>query len=298
MSWSEVYDLAVKSFPYEFHLHGLSDLQMGSKDSSLRIIEQRVQEILADPVDSGVVILGDIEDEDRPTTRERRKSAFADRAEVISRDAEKHLAWIDKFVIPQLLPLQKTKFGIMGVLAGHHWTLLTPQLNSVQYICNRLGEVSKRKVAYLGEMSSFMDLRFKCGKKTLRSVGHVQHGEGGGQTKGSTLSRLDRTSQGFVADWYMRAHDCQLVATKTDQLFPKQVHVGSEPDIVSRTITFLNLGSATQGYQPSKSSISYVESGMMRPTTMGWGDLQFLIRKARTYEDRDSNYKIEIKVRF
>lgn len=297
MAWSEVFNLTVK-FPYQFHLHGLSDLQIGSESCSERVIRLRVQEICEDPVDSGVLILGDIEDEDRPSTRERRRAAFADREQVISRDAEKHMAWIDKAVIPLLLPLQRTKYGIMGALAGHHWTQITPELNSAQYICQQLAESSKRTVHYLGEMSSFIDLRFRHGddRSSVRSVGHIQHGEGGGQTKGSTLARLDRTSQGFVADWYMRAHDCQQVATKTDQLFPKETQSGREPDILSKTIAFLNLGSATQGYQPSKKSTSYIEKGMMRPTTMGWGSLWFSIRKAWTFEDPNNNYKAYVRI--
>lgn len=298
MAWSQIVEINAPRFPYEFHIHGLSDLQIGSKDSSLNAIEQRVQEIVNDPVDSGTVILGDIEDEDRPSTRSIRKAAFAERPEVIGRDMEKHLAWIDKFVIPYLLPLQKTKYGIFGILAGHHWTQITPDLTSAEYICTRLGELSGRKVPYLGEMSSFLDFRIKTPQKFgLRAVGHFQHGEGGGQTKGSTLARLDRTAQGFDADFYMRAHDCQLVATKVDKLFPKEVkNADSSPDIMSRTIPFLNLGAATQGYQPSKKSISYVETGMMRPTTIGWGSLFLKIRKARTYEDTNQNYKIDYKI--
>lgn len=297
MAWSEVLELNVK-FPYHLHLHGLSDLQIGSQDCSERVIRQRVREIVEDPIDSAVLILGDIEDEDRPSTRERRKASFADRPEVIDRDAAKHLAWIDKAVIPLLLPLQKTKYGIIGVLSGHHWTTLTPQLTSPEYICNRLGELSKRKVPFLGQMSSFLDLRFKnaSGGGGVRVVGHIQHGEGGGQTKGSTLARLDRTAQGFEADWYMRAHDCQLVATKTDKLYPKQVKSGGEPDILSKTVPMLNLGSATQGYQPNKRSLSYIESGMMRPTTMGWGSIFMHIRKAWEFEDPSQNYKIDYKV--
>ena len=296
MAWSEVFELQVQKFPYEFHLHGLSDLQIGSKDSSERVIQQRLEEIVDDPVDSGTVILGDIEDEDRPSTRSIRKAAFAERPEVIDRDAEKHLAWIDKVIIPKLLPLQKTKYGIMGILAGHHYTQITPDLNSAQYICSRLSELSKRKVPYLGIMSSFIDLRFRSNGKGIRVVGHLQHGEGGGQTKGSTLAKLDRTSQGFVADFYMRAHDCQLVATKTDQLYPKESQANGHPDILSRTITFLNLGSATQGYQPSKKDLSYVENSMMRPTTMGWGSIFFRVRKAWAHEDPNQSYKIDTRV--
>lgn len=259
-----------------------------------------MEEICDDPNDSGVIIPGDIEDEDRPSTRAIRKAAFAERGEVIARDAEKHMAYLDKFVIPLLLPLQKTKFGIMGVLAGHHWTQISPVLNSVQYICQEIGRLSKRKVPYLGEMSAFMDLRFKCQHDGhgLRKVVHVQHGEGGGQTKSASLNKLDRTTQGFIADAYIRAHDCQIVASKFDQLYPKEQAVGdeSEPTILARHIAVLNLGSATRGYEVGKGSPSYVEAKMMRPSALGWGTLNFKLRKARSYEDPARNLKCEIGV--
>ena len=245
--------------------------------------------------------MGDIEDEDRPSTRERRKSAFADREEVIHRDAQTHMAYIDKFVIPYLEPLQKTKYGIMGILAGHHYTHVSPVLNSAQYICNRLFEVANRKVPYLGELSSFVDIRFRnaTGKghgNGIRSVGHIQHGEGGGQTKSATITKLERTAQGFDADWYMRAHDCQLVATKTDKLYPKKVYKGTQPEMMSKTIPMLNLGSATRGYEMNNQQTSYVERGMMRPTTMGWGSILMSIKKAWKHEDPDQSYKIDYKV--
>lgn len=298
MSWSETYDLPVAKFPYEFHLHGLSDLQIGSESSSEKIIKLRIKEICEDPVDSGVVIAGDIEDEDRPSTRALRKSAFAGREEVIGRDADKHMAWIDKAILPLLLPLQKTKYGIMGILAGHHWTQLSPVLNSAQYIAAQLGQMSHKPVPYLGEMSSFMDLRFRQTKnrQTIRRVVHVQHGEGGGQTKGSSISKLDRAHSGFIADAYIRGHDCQIVASKTDQLYPKEVHAGASPDLMAKTIVFLNLGSATQGYNFNKNKMSYIESGMMRPTTMGWGTISFRIRKAWLFEDVNQSYKVDMRV--
>ena len=299
MAWCEVYELPV-NYPYRFNLHGLSDLQIGSESSSSNIIRQRIDEITSDPIDSGVVILGDIEDEDRPSTRAIRRSAFADRDEVVHRDAEKHMAYIDKAIIPVLLPIQtKTKYGIMGVVAGHHWTQLSPVLNSVQYICNELTRISKKKVNYLGEMSSFLDIRFRGkndGKIGVRSVGHIQHGEGGGQTKGSSLSKIERTAQGQIADWYMRAHDCQIVACYQPRLKPMEVRVGSAPKLLCQNIPYLNLGSATQGYDFNKNSPSYIESKMMRPTTMGWGTLKFNIRKARQHEDVNRNYMADIKI--
>jgi hypothetical protein len=300
--WSQVYNLDVR-FPYELHLHGLSDLQIGSTSCSLKVIQQRIDEIVDDPVDSAVVIAGDIEDEDRPSTRSLRKATFADRVEVIERDAQKHIAYLDKIVMPMLLPLQKTKYGIMGILAGHHWTALTPNLSSAEYICNRLTELSGKTVHYLGEMSAFLDLRFRHTKggdhgKSIRRVVHVQHGEGSGQTKASSLAKLDRTSQGFQADVYIRAHDCQLVASKTDVLYPKMVEAGSHPDVAAKTVTMVNLGSATRGYEMNRGVASYIESKMMRPTTLGWATVKFLIRKEKVYENPQMSYNCFTKVEF
>lgn len=298
MAWSEIFRLQYAKTPWEFHLHGLCDLQIGSSSTILDMVKMRVEEICEDPFDSGVIIPGDIEDEDRPSTRAIRKGAFAGREEVIYRDAEKHMAYLDKFVIPILLPLQKTKFGIMGILAGHHWTQISPVLNSVQYICQEIGRLSHRKVNYLGEMSCFLDLRFLCSNgNALRRTVHVQHGEGGGQTKAASLNKLDKTSQGFIADCYIRAHDCQIVASKFDQLYPKELKDGeSDPVLLAKHIAVLNLGSATRGYEMGKGPPSYIESKMMRPTAMGWGTLLFKIRKARSWEDPQRNAKIEIKI--
>lgn len=207
------------------------------------------------------------------------------------------MAYIDKHIIPYLEPIHaQTKYGIMGLLAGHHYTHVSPVLNSVQYISNRLFELTKKKVPYLGEMSAFMDLRFRDGKKGIRSVGHCQHGTGGGQTKGSTISKLERTAQGFEADWYIRAHDCQLVATKTDKLYPKMVNRGSQPEMMSKTISMLNLGSSTRGYEMNVNRTSYVEMEMMRPVTMGWGSLLMEIKKAQSFEDKSQSYKIDYKI--
>lgn len=272
-------------------------MQIGSESTSLKIIKQRVEEICDDPVDSAVCVLGDIFDDDRPTTRAMKKATFADRPEVLSSSARDHLYWIDKEVIPLLLPLQKTKYGIVGVLAGHHYANLTHDLNSAEYFCNRLTELSDKKVPYLGVMSSFLDFRFRnvARRQTIRVVGHIQHGQGGGQTKGSTIAKLERTAQGFEADFYVRAHDCQLVATKTDRLYPQETHPGGVPQMMSQTIPMLNLGAATRGYELDKKT-SYVEHEMMRPVTMGWGSIYMDIKKARDYEDRNNSYKMYYKV--
>lgn len=301
MAWNELFEIHYNKIPYEFHLHGLCDLQIGSTSTVMGLIKRRIQEICDDPVDSGIIIPGDIEDEDRPSTRAIRKGAFAEREEVIFRDAEKHRAWIDKEIIPLLLPLQKkTKYGIMGVLAGHHWTQLSPVQNSVQYICQELTRLGGKKVNYLGEMFSYMDLRFMSDInkfERIRRVVHVQHGEGGGQTKSSSLNKLDRTNHGFEADVFIRAHDCQIVACKYDRLYPREMTRNSDsPELMAKNIAMLNLGSATRGYEIGKGRPSYIESKMMRPTAMGWGTVKFKIYRSGTFEDSNRNVKCDIRV--
>lgn len=277
-------------------MHGLSDLQIGSESTSLSVIKARIQEIVDDPFDSGVIIPGDIEDFDRPSTRAIRKSAFAERGEVVIADARHYMRFIDDEIIPLLLPLQKTKYGIIGILAGHHWTQLSPVLNSAQYICNELTRLSKKTVTYLGEMSSFLDMRFRCGPKSLRVVGHVQHGEGGGQTKAAAINKIERAFQSFDADYYIRAHDCQKIASMTDRLYPKALRGGEGPEMLHKTVAYLNLGAATRGYEMSRGPASYIEKGMMRPCTLGWGSLLFKIRRAFQQEDIHHNFKCDIRV--
>lgn len=271
-------------------------MQIGSDSTSLSVIKARIKEIVEDPTDCGVVIAGDVDDNDRPSTRAIRRSAFAERQEVIDADAKNYMRYCDSEIIPILLPLQQTKYGIIGIIAGHHYYQITPVLNSAQYICNRLTELSKKKVTYLGEMSSFLDMRFQNRGKGLRVVGHVQHGEGGGQTKAAAINKIERAFQSFEADFYIRAHDCQIISSKTDRLYPKALRRGDQPEMLHKTVAYLNLGAATRGYEMSRGPASYIEKGMMRPCTLGWGSLNMTIGRALDSEDRHSNLKCYMKI--
>jgi len=264
-----------------FSLYALGDFQIGSDSCNKKLISRIIDEIVGNER-AMVAFLGDIEDNDRPSTRVLRYKTFSDRPEVLTKDGEKHLAWVDKEVIPLLLPMAKSKLGILGVLAGHHWTQLTPSMNSVQYTCGRLGALSGKKVPYMGEMSGWLEIDFvgkgKYKGKTIRKVVHMQHGAGGGQTLATALNKLERTSQGFYADAYIRGHDCKLVSAKTTVIAPG--HKRGKPHLESRDIALLNIGSATRGYNLTLDAPDYVEQGMMRPTAMGWGAIHFDIRES------------------
>lgn len=309
MAWSEKWTIPFNAYPYRFNLECLADWQLGSRSCCKWKIEQHIDDILenAETTDSGVLFAGDIEDEDRPSTRVIRAKIAAERGEVVERDSMKHVTWLEREVIPLLLRLhQGTKYGIMGGVAGHHFTQIASGTNSVQYLFRRLEEITKKPCIYLGEMVSFIDLNFSHVKYkksggptyTIRQVGLLQHGEGGGQTKGATVSKLERSAQGFDADFYIRGHDCQLIGTKTDQLYVKETRGGDNQQINCRTKAMLNLGSATMGYEMGRAAPSYIESAMMRPASMGWGTLQFRIRKALMAEDKNQNPRVDVKINF
>lgn len=308
MAWSEKWTIPFNKYPYKFSLECLADWQLGSRSCCKWKIEQHIDDILenAKTVDSGVLFAGDIEDEDRPSTRIIRAKIGAERGEVVERDSMKHVAWLEAEVVPLLLRLHTgTKYGIMGGVAGHHFTQISSGMNSVQYLFRRLQELTGKPCVYLGEMVSFIDLSFvrgaagaaRGGMHSIRQVGLLQHGEGGGQTKGATVSKLERAAQGFDADFYIRGHDCQLVGTKTDQLYAKEGR-SENPQISCRTKAMLNLGSATMGYEMGRGAPSYIESAMMRPASMGWGTMQFRVRRALLAEDKNQNPRCDIKLIF
>lgn len=308
MAWAQQWTFKFDALPYRLNLECLADWQLGSRSTCLWKIDQHIDAILerAQYRDTAVIFAGDIEDEDRPSTRALRQHIAADRAEVVERDAEKHMAWIDRDVLPRLLKLHtKTKYGILGGVAGHHWTRLSPALNSVQYMFNELQRQTGKPCIYLGPMMSFLDFRFRKSTKgatasspnALRLVGLLQHGEGGGQTKASTANKLERSARSFDADFHIRGHDCQILGTKSDQLYAKEGH-GGPPAIHSRTRAMLNLGAATMGYEMNKGPSSYIEDGMLIPATMGWGTIKFKIRTSSRHEDVNQPLRADIKLEF
>ncbi len=285
MAWISEIELPFKG-PTLFNIHALADWQLGSESTDKRIIKRKVAEIAADP-HALWCFLGDIEDDDRPSTRARRRSSFADRPEVPAADAKKHRAWIEKEVLPIMAPLVKRP--CLGVLAGHHWTQLERGTNSVQYICAALSAMGKEKVPYLGQMSAWVWLHFiRRGVKhpqSFRRLVHIQHGAGGGQAVGGSLRKLEVASQRLYADAYIRAHSCALEAMKYDVVKPKPKRIprSGEPAaqtvyLEHRTVPLLNVGSATRAYNVSTGDPTYTEAAMMRPLTMGWGILKARVR--------------------
>lgn len=266
-----------------FDIHFGADFQIGSMSCDKQRITRWVNRVTADPF-SIWGFLGDVTDDDRPTTRISKVRANADREEVNIASARDHMAWLDKEVMPLLLPLKQNRS--LGGLAGHHWMQLSPALNSAQLVFRELG------CKYLGEMSAWVWVNFigkrDCKGINMRRLFHIQHGVGGGGATGGSLRKLDTTSQGFQADVLVRAHDCKLEAAKKDELYPS---TAEERRIYARTKCLLNIGSATRGYELGQTS--YPEHAMMRPVSLGWGVIKAEIRKAEPWEASENGWTVE-----
>ena len=283
MAW--VHDHEIK---YEgkqtFKLYNLADLQIGSSGFFLPMLKRWIERIVADP-DSLWCLLGDITDDDRPTTRQRKKQAFSDRDEVLKSAVRDHLGWIDNKVVPLLAPL--TKRPCLGILAGHHWMSISQNWNSAQYICHKLSRLGGHKVPYLGEMSAWVRLHFVPKRKEMSGHSfdrmiHIQHGVGGSQAVGSALKKLEKARAHFEADAFIRAHDCKLEATKVNTVGASR-RKGSH-QVIARVVPLLNTGSATRGYLMTKKQPAYPEDGMMAPNAMGWGTLEMEVPREFSWE--------------
>lgn len=300
MAWVANHVVEFDRLPFDWNLEAIGDFQLGSQACDKRLIKAHLKRISKGA--GGIVSLGDLEDEDRPSTRQIRARIAAERSEVRKRDSDKHQIWLDHDAIPTLRPLITGDKTFIGGLAGHHWTQLDSTTNSVEYIYRALSHEAGYRIGYWGVMSSWIYIRFRgVGKfkgKFYTALGHIQHGVGGGQTLASALNKLERTAQGFPADFYIRAHDCKLVAAKTVEVYPVNAipKPGKLPVLRHKDIVLLNIGSATRGYNISKEEPEYVESAMMRPTAMGWGTIRFHLCRQSRLEDQNQSIKCDLRV--
>jgi len=280
--------------PKEYDWEISSDWQIGSRACDERRVDYWIDKVVANPR-SFWSILGDGEDDDRPSTRSRKRQSFADRGEVLTNAGRDHMAWLDKSLIPRFKKLSARPCA--GVLAGHHWTELTTILNSVQYLCREGTRRGKHKIPYLGEMSSFVRLTFKgegpCKGVKFTILVHVQHGTGGGSALGSALRKLAKTSEGFRACAYVRAHSCALEAAKRNRLWTREDDI-TPPELLDKVILFMNIGCATRGFDLSKREPLYPEMSMLGPATMGWGTIKIKIRKPLPWEDQRQLWVAEL----
>ena len=129
--------------PTKIHLYILSDIHFGS-NAFLKDEYERIADIIKRDKYAYTIILGDVTDDDRPSSRALRKAMFSDRVEAFQQEDKQHLDWLDRRILPDLAKVAKPN-RCMGILDGDHHRQYSNGLTSVQYACSML------KVPYLGD---------------------------------------------------------------------------------------------------------------------------------------------------
>lgn len=284
----------------EFRIYPTADWQLEGKTADLEYIKSWVGKVSED--ENGMAMfLGDIQDNDRPSTRSLKRKAFHERPEVLLDETRARLKELDSEIVPLLLPLAKMRLPMLGMLAGHHYADLyfekdgqLVKQTSTNYICQQLTLLSGREVPYLGIMSAWVHLSFrkKGSTSTIKKLLHIQHGVGGGGTPEAAVRRLRKTSEGHYADAYVRAHDCQQVIVR--MCVNEPLGHGENARIRQREILMMNIGSATAGPVITRGDPDYSEMEMMNPVPRGWGVISVNMRRASRHDDDSRNCFAEL----
>lgn len=185
------------------NIYVLSDIHFGCQNF-MKSEYERISDIVKKDKDAYTLFLGDLTDDDRPSTRAMRRAMFADRHDAFTQEDRQHLDWMDRKIIPELNKLI-TPSKCLGALDGDHYRRYSNGLSSVQYIC------AKMKIPYMGDGYAGISMCF--GSSTGRDCRimfklHAQHGIGGIGRPGNGVNKLeDVANQWDNIDCFVRGHN-------------------------------------------------------------------------------------------
>ena len=245
------YRIDVKVTP-RINLYCIGDLHIGSP-----VFLQNAFDKLADIVRKDkyayFIQVGDLTEDDRPTTRVLRRAMFNDREEAMVQEDLQHISWMDSFVVPKLLKVIKPA-RCFGMLEGDHYRVYANGLSSVQYVC------AKTKIPYLGQGQALIRLHMLDGKKENILRIHTHHGKGGGVTEAGDLRELQAVQhQWRNVSVFLRGHSHK----------PKFVPFTWWYDTIDKVLTqegyLINAGAFRGGMLMGK--VDYAESAVYSPTS-------------------------------
>jgi hypothetical protein len=147
-----------------------------------------------------VVISGDWTDDDRPSTRDRRRHFGDGRPEILEKDDKREMDWLDREVAPRY---EAFSDRIIGVVDGDHYRILG-QHTSAQHLCRRL----KIPNAYLGEREGYARLMFRANTNNLLVYNVlVRHGIGGAGSSGASVNAMEKQGAGWDFDLHCGGHN-------------------------------------------------------------------------------------------
>lgn len=213
-----------------------------------------------------VVIVGDLIDADRPSTRERRMLMGVGRPEVLEEDDMNHMDELDHHLLPDL---RRIKDKIIGAVDGDHFKVYANGKTSTRYIMEKLG-IPK---AYLGERMGWVRLRFLRKGNVMNFDIFVRHGKGAASTFGTDVNALVRQSVGFDAHLYVGGHTHRQWFVKVPYIYCGRF------DIKQRLQGYARAGSLLRGFLYGEST--YAEQAEYNPLSIGWPEVYLYVTGGR-----------------
>lgn len=235
----------------------LGDIQWTGRPHE--IAEQHLLETIEFGVenDAWFIGLGDYIDFASPSNRQRIASAqLYDNTRGVMVDAAQALTdeVFERFLAP-------TKGRWLGLLEGHHFYERPDGSTTDQYLAELLDTV------HLGWSAA---ISVKAKDWAAPTVIWASHGSGGGQLPGAQLNKIDKVAQWMEADVYLMGHWTRLGAVPINRIVPDFKSMELRHD----TKYLVGCGGYSKGYlEGHRDGLvprgTYVETGLLRPTTLG-----------------------------
>jgi hypothetical protein len=242
----------------------IADIQYGAQGCNVELLRETIEK--ATKMGAWFLGLGDYVDVASPS---QRKGLASLKMYDSTRDFMDDQA--DANVKGLMAILGRTKGRWLGMLRGHHYWPYSDGTTSDTRLANALN------AKFLGDCAAIL-IRFGFGTK-----GHMHyetakiwchHGAGGGQTAGAPLNKLEHALKVFSGDIYLMAHQHKLATTKLPWV-DYNIMGRDKIRMTKKDRILACVGSFLKGYEHGSTDPagfpagSYVEKGMLTPTTLG-----------------------------
>lgn len=244
----------------KFRINHFTDVHEGAAGFDARLFEKFLKEQESNK-SAFCIGTGDLIDEDRPSTRERRAAMYSDRSEAWTQEDRRSMAWLDRVVIPKY---KRIASRCLGILDGDHFISMGGcKLTSGQYICNATG------IPYLGTRMASVRLVFRCAERKQSYSYDIlaRHGTGSASTQGGDVTALVKQNAQWIADLYLGGHTHKQNIIN----FPR-MRVNKEGTAARvSNVWMIRGGSFLLGYPEGRET--YPERKEYSPLCVGWASV-------------------------